>query len=63
MTAKPWQDAIVAEVREVREALFADAGHDIREFCRQLREREQASGHPATQATHSLRVRAKPPLA
>ena len=41
---KPWRDPIVAEVREVREALFAAAGHDVHEFCRGLREREAASG-------------------
>ena len=27
-----WQDPIVAEVRAAREALFAAAGYDIREF-------------------------------
>jgi hypothetical protein len=32
-----WQDPIVAEVRAARQALFAAAGCDIREFCRRLR--------------------------
>ena len=41
-----WRDPIVAEVRRAREELFAAAGHDIHEFCRQLREKQAASGHP-----------------
>lgn len=41
-----WRDPIVAEVRRVREELFAAAGHDIHEFCRRLREKQAASGHP-----------------
>jgi hypothetical protein len=40
-----WRDPIVAEVRRVREELFAAAGHDIHEFCRRLREKQDASGH------------------
>lgn len=40
-----WQDPIVAEVRAARQALFAAAGHDIREFCRRLREEQDSSGH------------------
>jgi len=40
-----WRDPIVAEVRQVREALYAEAGYDIHEFCRQLRERQVKSGH------------------
>ena len=39
------QDPIVAEVRTARTRLFADAGNDIREFCRRARERQQLSGH------------------
>ncbi len=50
LETKPWQHPIVAEVREVREALFAAAGHDVHEFCRGLREREAASGHRVIQA-------------
>lgn len=51
-----WRDPIVAEVRRVREELFAAAGHDIHEFCRRLREKQAGSGHPiATRAP-----RAKP---
>jgi hypothetical protein len=40
-----WRDPIVAEVRRVREALFAAAGRDIHEFCRRLREKQAQSGH------------------
>jgi hypothetical protein len=41
-----WQDPIVAEVRQAREALFAEANYDIYEFCRRLSARQEASGHP-----------------
>jgi len=41
-----WRDPIVADVRRVREALFAAAGYDIREYCRRLRQEQPASGHP-----------------
>lgn len=41
-----WHDPVVAEVRRVREELFAAAGYDIREFCRRLREKQSRSGHP-----------------
>ena len=41
-----WRDPIVAEVRRVREALFAAAGYDIRAFCQRLREEQETSGHP-----------------
>jgi hypothetical protein len=43
---KPWQDPIVAEVRAVREALYAESGYDIHEFCRRAQERQETSGHP-----------------
>ena len=43
---EPWVDPIVAEVRKVREALFAEAGYDIHEYCRRLREMQETSGHP-----------------
>jgi hypothetical protein len=50
MTSDPspveaWRDPIVAEVRKVREALFAEANYDIHEFCRRLSERQASSGH------------------
>jgi hypothetical protein len=40
-----WQDPIMAEVRAARQALFAAAGCDIREFCRRLRAEQDVSGH------------------
>src|SRR5436309_807529 len=40
-----WHDPIVAEVRAAREALFAAAGYDIREFCRRARAAQANSGH------------------
>jgi len=42
---QPWQDPIVAEVRQARETLFAEANYDIHEFCRRLAERQESSGH------------------
>lgn len=41
-----WHDPIVAEVRQAREALFAEANYDVLEFCRRLSARQAASGHP-----------------
>ena len=41
-----WHDPVVAEVRAAREALFAAAGYDIREFCRRARAAQANSGHP-----------------
>lgn len=38
-----WEDPIVREVRTTREALFAAAGYDLDELCRQLRERQAAA--------------------
>ena len=43
-----WRDPIVAEVRRIREGLFAAAGHDIHdihEFCRRLHEKQARSRH------------------
>ena len=48
---QPWQDPIVAEVRRIREALFAEAGYDIHEFCRRLSEEQATSGHPVVNLT------------
>jgi hypothetical protein len=50
MTSDPfpdeiWRDPIVAEVRKIREALFAEAGYDIHEFCRRLSARQAGSDH------------------
>lgn len=43
--AEMWNDPIVAEVRQAREALFAEADYDILEFCRRLSDRQVKSGH------------------
>lgn len=43
--AGAWQDPIVAEVRGARQALFAAARYDIREFCRRASEEQARSGH------------------
>jgi hypothetical protein len=40
-----WHDPIVAEVRQVREALFAESNYDIHEFCRRLSAKQADSGH------------------
>jgi len=40
-----WHDPIVAEVRQAREALFAEANYDIHEFCRRLADKQAHSGH------------------
>ncbi len=40
-----WHDPIVAEVRQVREALFAESNYDIHEFCRRLSAKQASSGH------------------
>jgi len=45
--AERWEDPIVAEVRKVREELFAAAGCDLEEFCRQLNEQQEREGRHA----------------
>ena len=45
-STEAWIDPIVAEVRQAREALFAEANYDIHEFCRRLAARQATSGHP-----------------
>jgi len=42
--AERWEDPIVAEVRKAREKLFAAAGYDLEEFCRQLNEQQEREG-------------------
>ena len=39
-----WKDPIVAEVRKVREALYAESGYDLHELSRRLREEQALSG-------------------
>ena len=41
-----WHDPIVAEVRQAREAIFAEANYDIFELCRRLSAKQATSGHP-----------------
>lgn len=41
---KPWEDPIVTEVRTAREALLAACAYDLEEFCRCLRQEQQAGG-------------------
>lgn len=48
--AESWQDPIVAEVRQAREALFAEANYDIYEFCRRLSAKQESSGHAVVKA-------------
>jgi hypothetical protein len=56
-----WYDPIVAQVRQAREALFAEADYDIYEFCRRLAARQDASGHEVVkQGSASLQ---EPPVA
>lgn len=43
--AEPWHDPIVAEVRAVREALFAESGYDMHEYLRRIIARQETSGH------------------
>jgi hypothetical protein len=50
---RPWRDPIVAEVRAAREALYAEAGYDIHEFCRRLQERQKASRAVVSQSPGS----------
>lgn len=49
-----WRDPIVAEVRKVREALFAESNYDIHEFCRRLADRQASSGHPIVKRGSTL---------
>ncbi len=39
-----WEDPVVADVRKVREALLAEAGYDLNELSRRLREKQALSG-------------------
>lgn len=42
-------DPIIAEVHAVRDALAAEAGHDVGRLFRMIREREERSGHSYVQ--------------
>jgi hypothetical protein len=50
-----WRDPIVAEVRQVREALFAESNYDIYEFCRRVSERQATSGHTVVKPSEATR--------
>jgi len=39
-----WEDPIVAEVRKIREDLFAAAGYDLDVFCKKLQQQERREG-------------------
>jgi hypothetical protein len=41
---QPWDDLIVSEVRQAREALFAESGYDLKKFTERLRLRQADSG-------------------
>jgi hypothetical protein len=49
-----WRDPIVAEVRQIREELFAQSNYDIQEFCRRLANRQAVSGHPVVKRGSTL---------
>ena len=53
--AERWEDPIVAEVRKAREQLFAAAGYDLEELCRQLNNQQKREGRRAV--TRSPRKR------
>jgi hypothetical protein len=55
-----WLDPIVAEVREAREALFAEASYDIYEFCRRLSDRQADSGHSVVKRESASAPRVHP---
>jgi hypothetical protein len=40
----PWEDPIVAEVRRVRETLYADSGYNLHELGRRLHQKQELSG-------------------
>lgn len=39
-----WEDPIVAEVRKIREDLFAAAVYDLDVFCKQLQQQQRKEG-------------------
>lgn len=38
------EDSTVKEIREIRKALSAECGHDVRRFGEMIRKRQEASG-------------------
>ncbi len=54
-----WQDPIVTEVRQIREAYAAQFNFDLAALCRALQEAEQRSPRPKV-SFPPKRVRARP---
>ena len=50
-------DPIVDEVRKAREAHAAHFQYDLVAICRDLRQKEQASGHPVVSRPPRLRLK------
>ena len=49
-----WEDPVVAEVRKVREAILAEAGYDLYELSRRLREEQALSARPVVSRSPRL---------
>ena len=49
-----WKDPVVAEVRKVREAMLAEAGYDLYELSRRLREEQALSARPVVSRSPRL---------
>ena len=41
---QPWEDPIVLEVRQAREALFAESEYDLEKYAEKLRRKQADSG-------------------
>lgn len=46
-----WEDPIVAEVRKVREAFYAESGYNLYELSRRLRDKQALSGRVVVSRT------------
>lgn len=42
--SQPWDDAIVSEVRQAREGLFAECDFDLEKLAERLRQEQSRSG-------------------
>jgi len=42
--SQSWDDPIVSEVRQAREALFAEFDYDLEKFAQRLRQEQSGSG-------------------
>jgi hypothetical protein len=54
-----WRDPVVAEVRKIREQLFAECGYDLRRLAERDRELQKASGRKLVTRADLDRERAK----